>query len=422
MRGELHGRVLDGRYEVGTLLGTGRMAQTYLGAQLGAGRQVAIKFLLPELTASRAMRIRFRQEVNIASHLRHPNIAAVLDAGSTDDGIPYMVMELAHGRPLSELIARDAPLTLPRVWSIVAQLLAALEDLHARGVVHGDVRSENVMLDTLADGRDVVKLVDFGLAHRLTGTIRPRRATVAGTPEYVAPEVIRGEESGAPADVYGAGAILYELLTGEPPFSGDSPQELIYHQLRDPVVPPSLGCRGRLFRPELDDLVVRALDKDPARRPRPLELRTTLERLLRATSDELSPSAGTQRWRLPHGAAQDQALRARIHSAVQEGDLEEASTACVELVARRLRDGQMADGLAEITVAIELLTGGRGTSAPSAPSGVWRLLLLRARLLDAAGRRESAHEAATHALRFAARSGLSHKSRHWQVMVHLSRS
>ncbi len=249
-----------GTYMLGRRLGAGGMGavyETYVN-----GRLAAIK--VPYCETHEAAR-RFRDEGIAGSIVDHPNVVRVYEHGESA-GIPYLVMEQVEGDRLCAKLAREGNVSLRRAAMIVRELLHGLAALHAAGIVHADVKSDNVLVDTV-DGRDHVKLIDFGLAHPdLEGRPgAPRsRDMVSGTPDYMAPEVIRGHGSTAASDVYAAGIILYELVTGTTPFSGGSSADIVNRHLREPVVPPSL--RRTDLPPILDRIILRALEKDATKR------------------------------------------------------------------------------------------------------------------------------------------------------------
>lgn len=260
-------QLLGGAYLLGAAIGSGGMGVVHLATQPALQRQVAIKILHRELVANPAMVEHFRREALIASQVTHPNLVTIFDVGEQDDGTPFLVMELVPGRPLGDLV-RERVFSIAQAVQITRQVLAALAATHRSGVVHADVKSDNVLLHVAPDGSERIKLIDFGLAC-LGGcsdkaTDDDGHPMVAGTPDFMAPEVIRGQPPAAAADLYGAGAMLYELLTGATPFAGDTPAEIMTRHLCEPVIPPSLRRPDRGIGRALDDVVLRALAKDPA--------------------------------------------------------------------------------------------------------------------------------------------------------------
>lgn len=258
-----------GSYELLDVIGTGGMGVVFDAES--DGRHVAVKLLSEQrLADERAVR-RFRDEAIVGRIVRHPNLTATYEDGSTVDGVPFLVMERVCGETLGVRIQRDGCPSLPRAITLVQQILAGLGAMHAVGIVHGDVKSDNVLVERLDDGTDHARLIDFGLAHvqfSPTDDVRrpgPDEELVSGTPEYMAPEVIRGEGSSMASDLYAVGIILYELLTGSTPFAGGVPSEIVRRHLVDDVVPPSLRCEVEVPS-MLDRIALRAIAKDPAER------------------------------------------------------------------------------------------------------------------------------------------------------------
>ena len=257
-----------GPYEVRSLIGAGGMGVVYEGCASG-GVPIALKVLNPQrLGDERAIR-RLHDEAIAGLVVHHVNVTATLDHGATAEGVPFLVMERVCGEPLGIRIQRDDTPSLRTAVAIVQQILAGIGAMHAAGVVHGDVKSDNIMVETRDDGSEVVHLVDFGLAHVQfsPGDARipaPDEELVSGTPEYMAPEVASGHGSTTASDLYAVGVILYELITGNTPFAGGTPSEIVQRHLSDRVVPPSLRC------PEvpviLERVVLRAHEKRPEHR------------------------------------------------------------------------------------------------------------------------------------------------------------
>jgi len=255
-----------GPYEIRSQIGAGGMGVVY-EAQPPVGDRVAVKLLQGQrLDDERAVR-RFHDEGTAGSIVVHPNVVSTLAQGETEDGIPFLVMKRVCGEPLGIRIQRDGPPSLRRGIEIVQQILAGVDAMHAAGIVHGDLKSDNVLIERRADGSDVAMLIDFGLAHVqfCAADVRrphPGEELVSGTPDYMAPEVIRGEGSSRASDLYAVGVILYETITGSTPFQGGSPGEIVRRHLHDRVVPPSL--RRTSVPAMLEGIVLRALEKQPA--------------------------------------------------------------------------------------------------------------------------------------------------------------
>jgi len=258
-------RLLGGRYELDGVVGRGGMAEVYRGRDIRLDRIVAVKTLRGDLAGDQTLQERFRREAQSAASLNHPSIVAVYDTGEDTTGpapVPYIVMEYAEGRTLSDLM-RDGRRLLPeRVLEIADGVLGALDYSHRNGIVHRDIKPSNVMLARTGD----VKVMDFGIARALAGgqvTIT-LAAQVIGTVQYLSPEQARGERVDARSDLYSTGCLLYELLTGRPPFGGDSPAAIIYQHVRENPVPPSQAD------PQIprwaDAIVLKAMAKIPADR------------------------------------------------------------------------------------------------------------------------------------------------------------
>ncbi len=248
------------RYRLMSVLGIGGAGVVYQAEQLDLRRSVAIKLLHPERVDADGER--FQTEARAASRINHPNAVAVYDFGVTNDGHPFLVMEHLRGRTLTAVIEQERP-AIPRAVSIAAQILSALQEAHNCGVVHRDLKSDNVILERLHDGADFVKVIDFGLARLADHVVN--ETGISGTPEYMAPEQISGEEIGPAADIYAMGIVLYEMILGRTPFAGSSiTATLEAHLITDPTPPHDVVPRCPV---ELSDIIMRALAKAPSDRP-----------------------------------------------------------------------------------------------------------------------------------------------------------
>lgn len=228
---------------------------------------VAIKVPYCEVLDDDTSIRRFRDEGIAGSIVEHPNLARVIRQGETESGIPYLVMEQIHGEHLCARVGRNRALSLRKAAVFVRQLLDGLAALHASGIVHGDVKSDNILVERHADGSEVARLIDFGLAHaELESESTPADHLVSGTPDYMAPEVVRGAGSTPASDLYAAGVILYELITGSTPFGGGPSSEILQRHLTEDVIPPSLRRVDREIPPILERIVMRALEKHPSKR------------------------------------------------------------------------------------------------------------------------------------------------------------
>ena len=256
-----HGLV-GGRYELGELLGRGGMAEVRKGHDTRLGRVVAIKRLRTDLASDATFQARFRREAQSAASLNHPAIVAVYDTGeepaSDGSGVsqPYIVMEFVAGRTLRDILREGRKILPERALEITSGVLSALDYSHRAGIIHRDIKPGNVMLTPSGD----VKVMDFGIARAMSDSnTMTQTAAVVGTAQYLSPEQARGETVDSRSDVYSAGCLLYELLTGRPPFVGDSPVAVAYQHVREPARPPS--DHDTELPPAVDAIVMKALAK-----------------------------------------------------------------------------------------------------------------------------------------------------------------
>src|SRR3954467_14358905 len=282
-------RLLGGRYELGEVLGYGGMAEVHLGRDVRLGRDVAIKMLRSDLARDPGFQARFRREAQSAASLNHPSIVAVYDTGeerADGEAAPYIVMEYVEGRTLREVLESEGRLLPHRALEITAQVCAALDQAHRAGIVHRDVKPGNVMLTPAGE----IKVMDFGIARAATGTAATmtQTAAVIGTAHYLSPEQARGEHVDARSDVYSAGCMLYELITGAPPFSGDTAVAVAYQHVREDPVPPS---RVESDVPAaVNAIVLKAMAKNPANRYQTAaDMRADIERALAGRPVEATP-------------------------------------------------------------------------------------------------------------------------------------
>src|SRR3954470_6086897 len=255
-------QTVGGRYALDGPLGEGGMGQVYRARHLQLGKAFALKIIAPVFAGDDGARQRFNQEAKLASEISHPNIVSVVDFGEDAQFGAYMVMELVEGEPLID--EQAAPMAVRRACDVLGQIADALDHIHRRGIVHGDVKADNIMLTAETTGarqRQVARLLDFGLARRSGGD---GDEGLNGSPHYLAPERAAGGPPSVAADIYALGVLGYMMVTGTLPFEG-SVMELLMAQINREVTPPS-ARRGEAIEPAVEQLILRALAKDPARR------------------------------------------------------------------------------------------------------------------------------------------------------------
>jgi hypothetical protein len=268
------GTVLNDRFEIDSVIGEGAMGVVYRANDRAAGRPAAVKVLHKHLVQSREYLSRFKREANAASRFRHDAAVRVLGAGETEDRLPYVAMELVDGRSVREIIAEEAPLSSGRAANLVQQLLRALGAAHRAGIVHRDMKPDNIRVVVDEDGIERPKILDFGVAKfiagdmgEVTGGLKTKTGVVLGTPKYMAPEQIRGEAIDGRADVYSVGAMFHEMLCGKPPFEANDVFGFVAMHLKERVVPITERFPDLDVPDELDDLVLKMLEKNPQDRP-----------------------------------------------------------------------------------------------------------------------------------------------------------
>ena len=266
---ELTGQIVGGRFEIVRMIGQGGMGAVFEARHETLPRKFAIKILRPELAQSPEFVQRFRREAIAAGRIEHPNVVYITDFGHMDDGSLYLVMEYLEGEGLDQVLSRHVRLPLSRAIPILAQIADALDAAHCVQVVHRDLKPENILLTEVRGRKDVIKIFDFGIARVRTaefmGESLTMRGQVFGTAEYMSPEHATGEECDGRSDIYAVGCLAYELLTGEPPFSGE-PMHVLQAHVNRPVTPPSMRLKDHPVPSAYDALVLRCLAKDPAQR------------------------------------------------------------------------------------------------------------------------------------------------------------
>ena len=258
----LIGRVLDGRYRVGPKIARGGMATVYEATDLRLDRTVAVKVMHEGLVDDEEFVSRFQREARAAARLAHHNVVAVFDTGD-DHGTLFLVMEYVPGLTLRDLIRKEAPMSPAKALAMIEPVLSALAAAHDAGILHRDVKPENVLLAD--DGR--VKVADFGLARAINSETQHTATggVLIGTVSYLSPELVVNGKADARADVYAAGVLIYEMLTGHKPHQADSPIQVAYKHVHEDIPAPSASTRG--IPPYVDALVARATARDTALRP-----------------------------------------------------------------------------------------------------------------------------------------------------------
>src|SRR5215813_2398764 len=294
--GAQSGRLLGGRYKLEQCIGSGGMGEIYRARRTHIGDTVAVKVLRPDVVENEKSRQRFYREARAAAMLHHPNAVVIHDFGEDDDGTAYIVMELLVGRSLRQLLAQEGLTSSVRAYGIIRQASAALDAGHRNGIVHRDIKPDNIILLDSNDGADHVKILDFGIAKVLdmaidTHSLEQRLTNVGaviGTPHYMAPEQCQGEEADSRSDIYSLGVVLYELLTGVAPFLAKTPTGVAIKHVTEKPRPP------REINPSISEAVERvvlhALEKDPNTRPQ-----TALE-LAREFGDALASDPDTMQF------------------------------------------------------------------------------------------------------------------------------
>jgi hypothetical protein len=283
---------LEGRYQILKELGRGGMGIVFHAYDKQLKEQVAIKILSPLLSNDSDALERLKREVSAARRITHSNVIRIHDI-SEINGLHFISMEYFHGMNLKEYIKRHGPLSTMQAYNIAAQICDGLEAAHREGVVHRDLKSQNIILDPT----NKIKIIDFGLAR--TAHMEGMTATglIMGTPEYMAPEQVSGKRIDERADIYSFGVILYELFTGKVPFTGDSAIAVGFKQLKEDPLPPSQVTPG--VSPEIERIIFKALEKDPARRYRSVaELKIDFETAVMSPAPAVVRSAAESKTEL----------------------------------------------------------------------------------------------------------------------------
>ena len=425
----LVGRSLDGKFLLRQVIGQGSCGRVYLADQVALQRSVAVKVIHVAHGAGAALARRFHGEAFAASKLHHPNVISIYDHGQTADGLLYIAMEYLRGHTLQRLVRDAHPLPPARIADLLSQVLSGLEEAHATGVVHADLKSENIVIHRLRDGGELAKIVDFGIARIFHRSAAERAAApapgvadgpvaaqagpsaVSGTPGYIAPEVIAGAAPTPLADIYAAGILLYEMLTGTLPFAGDSVDEILTQHLEGELVLPSMRCPDRPIPAALEQVALRALARDPGRRfPDAASFREALRAVSAseitcpmcmarhsvrsrfcsecgARLDDVGSGGLGRAWQeiARERARGEQArsrgdaatgidiLRGTVGMAIRLGDVALILDSYRGLASMLARTGARDEAIQELEEGLDMVTAGQGDGA--GPEGLWGLLL-----------------------------------------------
>ena len=295
----LTGRVVDDKYEITDKLGEGGMGTVYLAYHATMDREVAIKVLKPQYSQNKLAIKRFHREARAASKLAHPNTITVYDSGQTQDGLLYQVMEKLSGRPVGDILDEDGPIEPERAIRIMAQVCDSLAEAHFTGITHRDLKPENIFIEPKFGNPDFVKVLDFGIAKMSETNVTQATATgmICGTPSYMSPEQAMGRELDGRSDIYALGVLLFEMITCQRPFEGDTPMEVMLKHISGELPPLPQGFGGA-YREGLEHVIQWSLAKHAAERPADCQilkaaLLDILERPAPITAPEVTTSGAT---------------------------------------------------------------------------------------------------------------------------------
>ncbi len=434
---ELIGRCIVGKFVIRELIGEEPAARVYRADQVALNRSVAVKVLRPALSKDIELAQRFHDEAFAVSRLFHPNVVSIYDYGRTRDGLLYIAMEYLQGRTLGSVIHDRMPLPIARVVDLFSQILKALEEAHATGVVHADLKSDNVIVEDLRDGRPLAKVLDFGIAHLLQSNAAAAVAVssptlprvTAGSPEYMAPEVIAGQPPNAASDIYSAGVVLHEIVTGRLPLDGaDS----------SPDNDASGDDEEREIRAKLEKIAARALSRDPKARYTDVasfrgEVQATLDDFAKSIVCAECGSENETQFRfcaecgarlMPvrearRGDRQIELAKSEAKAAFASGKTDKAIEIMHQAIGRAIRlgdrnliiecyqtlgllqaeTGATKSAIAELEEALDLVTAGGATETTTeVPPSLWQVQLQLAKLYHAVGRQRDALSMGSRAL------------------------
>jgi eukaryotic-like serine/threonine-protein kinase len=341
--------ILEGQFKILQKIGSGGMGSVYRAQQTDMNRMVGVKILHPKLANRKDLVSRFRREARAMSHLAHPNTTKVFLYGELDDGSLYIVMEFLDGKNLNQTVRADGPFSVQRALPILIQVCGALDEAHKAGIIHRDMKPENIFLCQQGGLKDYAKVLDFGLAKVTEREMRPgsliltQEGMVFGTPEFMSPEQAQGKVLTPASDIYSLAVILYEVLTGKLPFEGKNPLEFIQFHVNKKPIPLNERVPGKQFPLLLTEVIDRALAKKPEDRfasaadfaaamQAILDGRTTLPRAAGPSPDNIP----TVKVPTLKGATTPDSSPSAVPSSVSP------SVASVRETARRTRWGQLA--------------------------------------------------------------------------------
>jgi serine/threonine protein kinase len=377
-----------------------------------SGRAVAVKRVRNTLHNDRVIVDRLTDEARLLRTVSHPNVVRALDDGTGADGLPFLVMDRAHGTPLNQLVARPDGFPHERLIVIAQQLLAGLAAIHHAQVVHADLKSHNVLVDDV----DIVTIIDFGLARTADRSSAPN-GLIAGTPAYMAPELISGASPTVAADIYAAGTILYEMLTGTTPFSGHI-STILTRQLSEAVEPPSQRAPHRSIPRSVDRVVLRTLAPSPADRYQSVpELAIAFAAAFgNPSDDEVTLAAGSELW--PDEPTMEHRRAAAVQLSTELLGVQIDAVIDAALVRAQgwidTHDPEFA--VRELEAALASLLPSLESEAPGSPE-VWRIETVLAALYDSLGKHERGRRMALVAYRHALKTGCPLAERRAGVLV-----
>lgn len=379
--GARHGEIVANSYRLGDVLGVGGMGVVYAAVQRSLDRIVAVKLPRPELAADPLVRQRLQNEARASSRVEHRNNVRVLDCGD-HQGAPFVVMEHVAGPRLGQILRENGALPIDMTIELVRPIAAALEEAHVKGVVHADVKCDNVLVETARDGTMLPRLIDWGIARFRDEPAVPGETFITGTPEYLAPEVLLGHPPTFTADVYALGVMLYELVTGATPFAGSA--HGLMSAIEEAVVPPTVRFPEQSIPRVLEDVMLRALARDPdARYPDAGALGRALDDAALRCPDsslaELAENGATFSTEAPTATMPMLPYGRRASSSADGTEADSMIAAYLELARALVEERRVERVIVEIEQAV------RSFTTLATAKQAWRVLLALAALCDGVG-------------------------------------